>query len=104
MTIGEVIRHIESFNRVKTAEAKERASYDYILASLVVKGVSITLGSKSTFPSIQEAYPGLFDDLTETQEEAIAEKKQELSILRFKEFARSYNKNFKNKEVLQDSE
>lgn len=101
MTPGEVIRLMESKNRVKKLESQERATYDYILASLIVKGVGITLGSKETFPSIQEVYPGVFEDLVKEQEDTIAKRKMELSALRFKQFAQSYNKKFINKEVLQ---
>ncbi len=102
MTFGEVVRAIESWNRVKRTEAQERASYDYILASLIVKGVSITLGDKAQFPSIHQAYPGIFDEVIARQEEAIERRKTELSVLRFKQFAQSYNNNLKNKEVPQN--
>lgn len=99
MTPGEVVRSIESKNRIRTLEAKEKASYDYILATLIVKGVSITLGDKTPFPTISEAYPGVFDDVVKEQEDKIQQQKNELSALRFRKFAQSYNSNFKNKEV-----
>ena len=99
MTPAEVNRFITSRNRVRKIEAQEKASYDYILASLIVKGVSITLGDKSSFPTIQEAYPGVFDDIAKAQEEKIQERKMNLSALRFKQFAQSYNDRLKNKEV-----
>ena len=99
MTPGEVNRFIESRNRLRKIETQEKARYDYILASLIVKGVSITLGDKSSFPTIQEAYPTIFDDVLKEQEEKIQQQKIELSTLRFKQFAQSYNDRFKNKEV-----
>ena len=98
MTIGEVSRAIESKNRITKLEAQEKASYDYIQAQLIIKGISICLGDKSSFPNIREAYPGLFDEMPEPQQNKIQEKKDELSALRFKQFAQSYNKRF-NKEV-----
>lgn len=98
MTPGEVVRAIESRNRQKLVETQEKASYDYIQAQLIVKGISIVLGDKSAFPQIQEAYPGIFDNIQEEQEEKIQQKKNELSALRFKQFAQSYNNRF-NKEV-----
>lgn len=99
MTIGEVIRAIESGNRIRRLEAQERASYDYIQASLIVKGISITLGEKSSYPTLQEAYPKLFDDIADKQKEELQARKDELSVLRFKQFAQSYNNKLKNKEV-----
>lgn len=78
-------------------EAQERASYDYILANLISKGVSVVLGDKQPFPSIREAYPGLFEDsVIAEKEEEIKQQKMTLSALRFKQFAQSYNENFKN--------
>lgn len=99
MTPAEVSRAIYSKNKIRKIEAQERASYDYILASLIVKGISITLGSKEKFPSVQEVYNGLFDDVIEQQQETIKQQKMNLSTLRFKQFAQSYNDKFKNKEV-----
>ena len=99
MTPAEIVRAIESYNRVKRIEAQERASNDYVLANLIVRGVSITLGDKTPYPTIYDAYPGLFDDLAKKQEEKIQERKNELSALRFRQFAQSYNENFKHKEV-----
>jgi hypothetical protein len=99
MTPGEVIRAIESKNRLIKIEAQEKATYDYIQATLIVKGVSICLGDKSSFPTLQEAYPGVFDEVIEEQKEKAQEQKMQLSALRFKQFAQSYNNNFKNKEV-----
>lgn len=99
MTPGEVIRAVESKRKRLKIEAQEKASYDYILAGLIVKGVSITLGSKESYPQIEEVYPNLFDDVIQEKNEEIQRQKMNLSALRFKQFAQSYNNNFKNKEV-----
>ena len=95
MTPGEVVRFIESRNRVRLIEAKERASYDYILANLIIKGIGITLGSKDSMPPIEAVYPSLFDGLAEQREEKVQQQKAQLSALRFKQFAQSYNSKFK---------
>lgn len=95
MTPGEVVRYVDSRSRTMKREAQEKASYDYILANLIVKGIGITLGSKETMPTIQQTYPTLFDDLMKEQEEKIQEQKAQLSALRFRQFAQSYNKNYK---------
>lgn len=94
MTPAEIVRAIESKNRVVKRQAQERASFDYILANLICKGVSITLGSKESFPRITEAYPGLFDAEAKAKEEEIKQHKMDLSALRFKQFAQSYNMNY----------
>ena len=94
MTIGEVLRAVESRNRVRQLEAQDKATYDYIQATLIVKGVAITLGSSSNFPGIEEAYPGIFDNIVDKKQEEKQRRKDELSVLRFKQFAQSYNKRY----------
>lgn len=74
-------------------KAQERASFDYTLAELIGRSVARIYSESSTFPEIAEVYPTLFD--TAELEEKKAERRAELSALRFKQFATSYNKNFK---------
>jgi hypothetical protein len=100
MTIGELKRAISSKIRVRKMEAREKASFDYTLAQAVGRACGIAFGSiKSEFPDIASIYPTLFDS------EEIKRKKQEqqaeLSALRFKQFAESFNQRF-NKEVAKD--
>jgi hypothetical protein len=99
MSIAEVDRYIKTQDKLYKVRNQERASYDYILANLIVKGVGITLGSKDSFPTIEQVYPSLFDEVIEEQRAKVEEKKMELSALRFKQFAQSYNSR-RNKEVL----
>ena len=102
MTFAEIHREVDSKVRVKKLETQERASYDYILANLIVRGVSKVLGDKSDYPAIEKAYPGVFDDVIAETEAQLEEQRMNLSALRFKQFAQSYNSNFKNKEVAND--
>lgn len=99
MTIAEIQRAVAASVRVEKRQAQQKATFDYILANLIVKGVSKCLGDKSTYPTLEEAYPELFTDMQEEKERQIQERKDNLSALRFKQFAQSYNSNFKNKEV-----
>jgi hypothetical protein len=91
MTIAELERLIESKKRVKAQRDREKASFDYILADLIGISVSRAYSSSNKFPELHEVYPTLFDS------EEIQEKKQEqldeLSALRFKQFAQAYSKN-----------
>ena len=97
MTPREVSRAMKAKHKVRRAMAQERATLDYIQANLITKGVSIAFGSKETIPPIEQVYVGLFDDVKEQQEEQIKQRKTDLSALRFKMFAQSYNNNLKNK-------
>ena len=100
MTIAELERLIKSKQRLIKQKAQEQASYDYILAELIGRSVARIYSSSNKMPEIAEVYPNLFDS-AEIEERKRA-KKAELSALRFKQFADSYNKRFK--EVAKKSE
>ena len=92
MTFAEVDRAIHSYNRVKKAEMQLQASYDYILAKLVGKSVGMLFNKSINYPDIADAYPTVFNA------EELKKQKQEqldnLSALRFKQFAHSFNARF----------
>ena len=93
MTFAELDRALSSKKRVIKQEAMERASFDYILADLVGRSVSRIYSSSNKLPDIAEVYPALFDKEELSQKKQ--EKQMELSALRFRQFAESYNKRFK---------
>lgn len=95
-TLGELERLMKSKQRRQKAEAKEQASYDYILADMIGRSVSRLYSSSSKMPDISEVYPTLFE--SKELEEKKQEQKAELSTLRFKQFANSFNKRFKGGE------
>jgi hypothetical protein len=92
MTLREIDNYIKSRLRVRKLANQEKATYDYIQATLIIKGVGIALGSKEEFPTVEQAYPGIFEDLVEKKQDELQAKKDELSALRFRQFAQSYNK------------
>lgn len=102
MTIAELTRAIESKNRRTKLEAQEKASNDYILADLIGRSIARIYNSSNHYPDISEVYPTLFD--SEEIRQAKQEKRNELSALRFKLFAESFNNKFKTKEAQKDNE
>ena len=93
MTLGELERAVESKKRIQKVQAQEQASYNYILADLIGQSIARIYSSSAKIPDIGVVYPSLFDS-QEIQEQKSA-KKAELSALRFKQFAESYNKKLK---------
>lgn len=93
MTIAELVRAIESAKRKHKAQAQERAAMDYILADLIGHSVARIHSSSNHLPQLYEAYPTLFsaDDVEDKRQV----KKDELSALRFKQFANAFNKKYK---------
>jgi hypothetical protein len=86
MTFAEIERALAS----KKRQEQRRASFDYILADLIGRSVARVHNSSNTMPTLAEAYPSLFDK--QAEEEEIQAQKDKLSVLRFKQFAQSYNK------------
>lgn len=93
MTFAELDRYIQSQNRRKKAEAQERATFDYLLADLMGRSVARIYSSSNTMPDISEVYPTIFDSQQIKEQKQV--KKDELSILRFKQFANFHNNRIK---------
>lgn len=93
MTFAELERYFKSRKRVIEIQEKKQASFDYVLADLIGRSIARIYNSSNKMPSISEAYPSLFNS-DEMQEQAQA-RKDELSAMRFKQFAQSYNSRFK---------
>lgn len=96
MTLCELERAIQSKKAIQEREAKEKATFDYILADLIGRSVGRVYSSSNKMPDISEVYPTLFD--SEEIKQKKQEQKQQLSALRFKQFTHSFNSQF-NKEV-----
>lgn len=95
MTIGEVERVIKSKNRVKRIEEKERAAYDYILANMIARGVSAAIVGGDGIPSINEVYGSLFEENQKQKQDEKQNIRNELSVLRFKQYANFHNNKMK---------
>lgn len=93
MTFAEIERFFSSKIRTMKLEEQKQACLNYKLADLIGRSVARIYNSANKYPSLFEAYPNLFD--TAAAEEKLQEQKDELSMLRFKQFAQSYNKKFK---------
>lgn len=88
MTIGEVTRKIESWNRCHKRELQQKASMDYALADLI--GISVSRCASSVdFPQIYEVYPDLFS--AEEIQAAEEQKQAELYSARFMQWAQQHN-------------
>lgn len=92
MTLAELERALDSKRRIQKAEAQERATYDYILADLIGRSMGRIYSSSANYPNISEVYPTLFD--TEIIDKAQANRQDELSAIRFKQFAAAFNSNY----------
>lgn len=92
MTPAEIMRVIDSHKRVMEAKRKEKAYFDYTLANLIGYSVSRIHSANAKFPSLEEAYLSVFD--SEEYREQKQQKEEEMTIMRFKQFANSHNKKY----------
>lgn len=97
MTFAELERKLDSIRRVKLREKQEKATFDYIQADLIGRSVARVYNSSNKIPDISEVYPTLFDN-QEIQEQK-QQKKAELSAIRFRQFAESFNSKYKQEEA-----
>lgn len=93
MTLAELERLLDSKRRVMKQKAQEQASYDYILADLIGRSVARIYGSTNNMPDIGDVYPAIFD--SQEIAEKKAERQADISAIRFRQFADSFNKRFK---------
>lgn len=101
MTIAELNRASDSNLRVERLKAKETATHNYVHAVLIGRALAAGFDKNATFPPIHEVYPSLFEDDT-AHEEQVQERRDQLSALRFMQFAQSFNKKFNEEEAKND--
>lgn len=92
MTLAELNRVLDSKRRVEITNQQKKAAFDYALADLIGRSVARVHSSANKLPTLEEAYPTLF---VTNDEEAAAKaqaKRDELSSIRFKQFAQFHNK------------
>lgn len=96
MTLAELKRAIESKLRRDKLQAQERAVMDYILAALIGDQIGRRFTKNDTpMPTVEEIYPSLFVEENKAKQEEKVKKQDELSALRFKQYADFYNKKYK---------
>lgn len=93
MTVGELERFIDSVRRMEVHRLKERATMDYTHALLVGRAMRGST-EENPFPDLYEVYPKLFLEELAEKEEAERELQDEISAIRFIQFAESFNSKF----------
>lgn len=102
MTIAELNRYIESWQRRTKREAQERAAHNYILAGLVGRSIASYFSEEIEMPKVEEVYSSLFEDKAEVTKQQKETLKTELSALRLKQFATFHNEKYKVVEKIND--
>ena len=93
MTLAELQRAVQSYERREKKRAQEVATHNYISAYMIGRSIASYISKDIKVPEIAEVYPTLFEDEYEKQQEQKQELNNQLSILRFKEYVTNFNKN-----------
>lgn len=97
MTYGEVLDTISAYVKKEKQRQKEVASNIYTLASLIKLGIGSLLGKDVQYPSINELYPGMFDEEIKKTQEQKAEQELIIWKQRMLDFAQYHNRKWGEK-------
>jgi len=88
MTYGEIMDTIKAFGEVERLRIREVAMFNHSLANLIALSMARLTNEKAEYPSLKQAYPGLFNDIDDTP------KQQNVEIMkeRFLRYADANNK------------
>lgn len=100
LSFGEVVRHIKAYSKRQTEQIKLRAVYDYKLASATAAMISTMFSSSPVSIEFEDVYPE-FKEKVKKIEEPVVDKRTQLNVARFMEFAKNHNK--KRKQVVEQS-
>lgn len=92
LTVLEIREMIESYNRVKIQERKEKIINSYILSQMITNHVSLLLSNDVQIAELWEYAPELFAE----EKQAMEEERQRQTLLlhkeRMREFAERHNR------------
>ena len=97
LTVLEIREMIESYNRVKRQERKEKIIDSYRLSQMIANNVSLLLSNDAKLLEIWDYAPELFQEEKEQVEKARQEQEMRVHKERMRLFAESHNRKFKMK-------
>lgn len=91
MTYGEIVITIKAKNEVEKNRIREAATLNHHLANLIGLSVARLMDKNAKYPSLQEAFPGMFDDIVQEQQ---APKQQDWRVAkeRLMQYAEAHNR------------
>lgn len=100
MTLAEVKRYIDTYEKKRTRELKEQAMIEYITCDLMATSIGRLLSKDVKYPTFIDAFSNLFTkEEIEQFEEEQARQKREATIERLKAMAQAHNERFKEQET-----
>ena len=92
MTLAEVKRYIDTYEKKRTRELKEQAMIEYITCDLMATSIGRLLSKDVKYPTFIDAFSNLFteEEIKQIEEER-AKAKYEQTIARMKAMAQAHN-------------
>lgn len=97
LTVLEIRDLIESYNRVRIQERKEKIIDSYRLSQMIANNVSLLLSNDAKPLEVWDYAPELFQEEKEQVEKARQEQEMRLHKERMRAFAESHNRKMKMK-------
>jgi len=97
LTVLEIRDLIESYNRVRIQERKEKIIDSYRLSQMIANNVSLLLSNDAKTLEVWDYAPELFQEEKEQVEKARQEQEMRLHKERMRAFAESHNRKMKMK-------
>lgn len=97
LTVLEIRDLIESYNRVRTQERKEKIIDSYRLSQMIANNVSLLLSNDAKPLEVWDYAPELFQEEKEQVERVRQEQEMRVHKERMRIFAESHNRKFKTK-------
>ena len=97
LTVLEIREMIESYNRIKIQERKEKIIESYRLSQMIANNVSLLLSKDAKPLEVWDYAPELFQEEREQVEKARQEQEMLAHKERMRSFAESHNRKFKMK-------
>lgn len=100
MTLAEVKRYIDTYEKMRTRQLKEQAMIEYITCDLMATSIGRLLSKDVKYPTFIDAFSNLFTkEEIEQFEEEQARAKREATIERLKAMAQAHNERFEKQET-----
>lgn len=100
MTLAEVKRYIDTYEKKRTRQLKEQAMIEYITCDLMATSIGRLLSKDVKYPAFIDAFSNLFTkEEIEQFEQEQERQKREATIERLKAMAQAHNDRFKEQET-----
>lgn len=100
MTLAEVKRYIDTYEKKRTRQLKEQAMIEYITCDLMATSIGRLLSKDVKYPAFIDAFSNLFTkEEIEQFEQEQERQKREATIERLKAMAQAHNERFEKQET-----